>query len=85
MKEYMNASLAPKKRAELLLNEMTLDEKMAQITGVFAFPGKEDRMAEFLPYGIGQISSLEFRSVGSMKELSAWQRKLQQIAMEASP
>ena len=43
MKEYMNASLAPKKRAELLLNEMTLDEKMAQITGVFAFPGKEDR------------------------------------------
>ncbi len=39
MKEYMNASLAPKKRAELLLNEMTLDEKMAQITGVFAFPG----------------------------------------------
>ena len=80
MKEYMNASLAPKKRAELLLNEMTLDEKMAQITGVFAFPGKEDRMAEFLPYGIGQISSLEFRSVGSMKELSAWQRKLQQIS-----
>ena len=85
MKEYMNASLAPKKRAELLLNEMTLDEKMAQITGVFAFPGKEDRMAAFLPYGIGQISALEFRSLGSMEELSAWQRKLQQIAMEASP
>ncbi len=85
MKEYMNASLAPKKRAELLLSEMTLDEKMAQITGVFAFPGKEDRMAEYLPYGIGQISALEFRSADSLEELSAWQRKLQQIAMEASP
>ena len=85
MKEYMNASLAPKKRAELLLKDMTLDEKMAQITGVFAFPGKDDRMAEFLPYGIGQISALEFRSLGSMEELSAWQRKQQQIAMHASP
>ena len=35
MKEYMNASLAPRKRAELLLREMNLDEKMGQLVGVY--------------------------------------------------
>ena len=85
MERYMDASLSPRERAELLLNEMSLDEKMAQLVGVFAYRGKEDRMAQFMPYGIGQISALEFRSLGSMEELSAWQRQLQRIAMEASP
>ena len=85
MKEYMDTTLSPRERAELLMKEMNLDEKMAQLVGVFAIMGAEDRMAAFFKNGIGQISSLEFRSVGSMKELSAWQRKLQQIAMEASP
>ena len=47
MKEYMNASLAPRKRAELLLKEMNLDEKMAQLVGVFAIKGYEDKMAAF--------------------------------------
>ena len=47
MKEYMNASLAPRKRAELLIKEMNLDEKMAQLVGVFALKGAEDRMAAF--------------------------------------
>ena len=39
MKEYMNASLAPRERAELLLKEMNPDEKMAQLVGVFAIKG----------------------------------------------
>ena len=47
MKEYMNAALQPKKRAGLLLREMTLEEKTAQLTGVFAMKGYEDRMAPF--------------------------------------
>ena len=85
MEKYMDASLSPRERAELLLKELSLDEKMAQLAGVFAFKGKEDRMAQFIPYGIGQISSLEFRSLGSMEELAAWQRQLQEIAMNASP
>ena len=85
MEKYMDASLSPRERAELLLSELSLDEKMAQIVGVFAFRGKEDRMTRFMPYGIGQISALEFRSLGSMEELAAWQRQLQEIAMNASP
>ncbi|MBO5570289.1 MAG: glycoside hydrolase family 3 C-terminal domain-containing protein [Clostridia bacterium] len=83
MKEYMNASLAPRKRAELLLKEMNLDEKMAQLVGVFAIKGAEDRMAAFFKHGIGQISSLEFRSCDSLEEAAAWQRQLQTIVMES--
>ena len=84
MKEYMNASLPPRKRAELLLQEMNLDEKMAQLVGVFAIKGAEDRMAAFFKNGIGQISSLEFRSCDSLEEVAAWQRQLQTIVMENS-
>ena len=85
MKEYMNASLSPRKRAELLLKELSLDEKMAQLVGVFAIKGAEDRMAAFFKNGIGQISSLEFRSCDSLEEVAAWQRQLQSIVMENSP
>ena len=84
MKEYMNASLAPRERAELLLKEMNLDEKMAQLVGVFAFKGAEDRMAAFFRHGIGQISSLEFRSCDSLDEIASWQRQLQTIVLENS-
>ena len=84
MKDYMNASLPPRKRAELLLKEMNLDEKMAQLAGVFAIRGYEDRMAPFFRHGIGQISSLEFRSCGSLQEAAAWQRQLQTIVIESS-
>ena len=84
MKEYMNTSLAPRKRAELLLKEMNLDEKMAQLVGVFAIKGAEDRMMAFFKHGIGQISSLEFRSCDSLEEAAAWQRQLQSIVMESN-
>ena len=36
-KEYLNSSLAPEKRAQALLEEMSLEEKAAQLTGVFPF------------------------------------------------
>ena len=84
MKEYMNTALSPKARAELLLREMNLDEKMAQLVGVFAIKGAEDRMAAFFKHGIGQISSLEFRSCDSLEEAAAWQRQLQSIVMESN-
>ena len=84
MKDYMNANLPPRKRAELLLREMNLDEKMAQLVGVFAIKGAEDRMAAFFKNGIGQISTLEFRSCDSIEEIAAWQRQLQSAVMESS-
>lgn len=36
-KEYLNASLAPEKRAQALLEEMSLEEKAAQLTRCFSF------------------------------------------------
>lgn len=84
MKAYRNANLSPVEQAELLLKEMTLDEKLAQLTGVFAAEGKEDRMAAFFKKGIGQISALEFRSCDSMEEIAQWQNQLQKLVMDAS-
>ena len=84
MREYMNPTLAPRDRAELLLGELSLDEKMAQITGLFAIKGYEDRMAPFFKNGIGQISTLEFRACDSLDEIAAWQRQLQTLVMENS-
>ena len=84
MKNYMDTSLTARERAELLLKEMTLDEKIAQLTGVFSVKGRDKEMAAFFKNGIGQISTLGFRMCESIEEASAWQRELQSAVMEAS-
>lgn len=84
-KHYMDQSLSPRERAELLLAEMSLEEKLAQLTGMYAVQGREDRMAAFLVNGIGQLSTLEFRHCDSPEEAAAWQRQLQENVMNASP
>ena len=40
MKNYMDTTLTARERAELLLKERTLDEKIAQLTGVFSVKGR---------------------------------------------
>lgn len=84
MKNYMDTSLPARERAELLLKEMTLDEKIAQLTGVFSVKGREKEMAALFKNGIGQISTLGFRMCESIEEASAWQRELQTLVMESS-
>lgn len=44
MEKYLNKDLSPKERAKDLLGKMSLEEKMVQVTGVFAVPGKEKEM-----------------------------------------
>ena len=85
MTDYMNTSLSPRERAEALLKDLSLDEKMAQIAGIFAIRGMEERMSLYLKNGIGQISTLEFRSCDTVEEIADWQRRLQTIVMENSP
>ena len=46
-KEYLNASLAPEKRAKALLEEMSLEEKAAQLTGVFLLTKNIKILTEF--------------------------------------
>lgn len=84
MERYLDKRLAPEERAKDLLGKLSLDEKMAQIVGVLAVPGKEEDFAEIAKYGIGQVSTLEFRQCRSADEAARWQRQLQAIVMENS-
>ena len=85
MNDYMNSNLSARQRAELLLRELSLDEKLAQLVGVLAIQGMEERMRPLFQNGIGQISTLNFRMLESMEAAAAWQRKLQRMVMESSP
>lgn len=85
MERYMDTNLSPKERAQELLKKMDLPEKMAQVVGVFAMRGTENELREFLPNGVGQISTLFFREEKNHREAAAWQRELQTLMMENSP
>ena len=85
---WMSAALSDGERAELLLAELSLDEKMAQVNGVFPFDRVAQDMAEIsarTPYGIGTVSTLEVRRIRSLEEAAAWQRQVQRIVMANSP
>ena len=67
-KEYLNASLAPEKRAQALLEEMSLEEKAAQLTGVFPFDEEYkdfDGISKRVPHGIGGSCGVAEKSPGN--------------------
>lgn len=82
---YKDSNYSSKERAQDLLQKLSLDEKMAQITGVFALRGKEKEMKDFLQSGIGQISTLFFRDEETAEACAKWQIELQKMVMENSP
>ena len=85
---YMDAALSAHERAEALLQELTLDEKMAQINCIFPFDKLYldfDFIARSVPFGIGEVSTLEMRRIETLEEVAAWQRQVQRIVMENSP
>lgn len=87
-KNYMDTSLSPKARARLLLEEMSLEEKMAQVSCVFPFQdtfGDREWLAKNTPYGIGEISTLDIRLKETLEEAAFCLREMQRIAMENSP
>ncbi|WP_130838306.1 glycoside hydrolase family 3 N-terminal domain-containing protein [Lachnoclostridium sp. Marseille-P6806] len=90
---YKNTALSPKERADALLEELTLDEKIAQIRGIW---GLTDRMrgehgiddaayAKLFENGIGQVSTLHVRELHSLEEVVKFQRDTQKKIMEQSP
>ncbi|WP_432246200.1 glycoside hydrolase family 3 N-terminal domain-containing protein (plasmid) [Arthrobacter sp. G.S.26] len=82
---WMNTLLAPGERAGLLTGELSLDEKMAQISCYF--PTDITQTSDFrerFPNGIGEVSCLEARSALTLDEVTAFQRKVQLEAMEGS-
>lgn len=84
----MDTKLSAQERAEALLAQMSLDEKMAQVNGVFPF-GETYKDMEYIsqhtPYGIGQVSTLEVRQIETLDEAAAWQRRVQDVVMKNSP
>ncbi len=87
-REYENTNLTPEERAEYLLKELSLEEKMAQVNCVFPFDSvcrDFAYIAKETPYGIGQVSTLEMRRMETLEEAAGWQRQVQKIVMENSP
>ena len=80
--KYLDSSLTPEERAEDLLGRLSIEEKVYQISGIWAQmidkPGQID-------YGIGQVSTLEMRQKKTMRECVDWQIEIQKKVMEKSP
>lgn len=88
LNSYHNTELPPEERAQLLLQEMTLDEKMAQINCVFPFDATYldmDWISAHTPFGIGEISTLEMRRLETLEAAANWQRAVQRAVMDNSP
>ena len=84
MDKWMDTTLSPEKRAELLLKEMTLDEKMKQVVGMWSFP-QVYGMDQVFENGMGSFSTLDYRNMRDKQECAASQRKFQEKAMANSP
>lgn len=74
-----------KAKAQALLADMSVDEKVAQIAGILYIEGLYDKMLPFLANGMGEISCLCVREMKTLEEVAAWQRKVQQDIMARSP
>lgn len=87
-KQYLDSTKTPEERAKLLLAELSLDEKMAQVGCIFPFGESYTDMGKIsadTPFGIGEVSTLEMRRITSLEEAARWQRNVQNIVMENSP
>ena len=84
MEKYLNPALSPDERAEDLLGKLSLDEKMAQVCGMWLLPNDEKGMCQAARHGIGQVSTLFMRSMETLDEVAAWQQKVQKMVMENS-
>ena len=70
--KYQNTELIPEERAAYLLEELSLDEKVAQLNCVFPFDKASYDFAginEQTKHGIGQVSTLEMRRMEAVRKL----------------
>jgi len=85
---WNNKALSPSARAKLLLAELSHDEKMAQLGCVFPFGENAQDfnwISAQVPFGIGQVSTLEMRRIETLEDCAAWQRRVQELVMGNSP
>ena len=88
MKTYLNPAAAPEERAEDLLSQMTLEEKIAQMGSTFAAPLLENgkfargQAEKVLKNGIGQISAPAMSSRLAPRELCELMNDIQRYLLE---
>ena len=84
-KPWLESALSPAQRADLLLQQLSLDEKLAQVSCYFPTDiTNTDDFAGRFPFGIGEVSCLEARSALSLNDVTAFQRQIQSEAMKHS-
>ena len=87
-RQYLDPALPAKERAKALLEELSLDEKMAQVNCIFPFQDTFEDM-DFIrkstAHGIGEVSTLDVRMKETLDDAADWLRKVQSIVMENSP
>ena len=82
---WMDPQLSPSNRANLLLPQLTLDQKMGQVSCYFPVDISDtDDLAGKFPHGLGEVSCLETRDAGTLGEVTDFQRRVQTHAMDAS-
>lgn len=84
-KQYLNKNLSAKERAQDLLSNLSLEEKMAQTRCAFPGISNGEKLIEECRFGIGEISTLEIRNLKSLEEAAAFQKKIQDMVIENSP
>lgn len=88
IKTYLDSTLNPEERAKALLADMTVEEKIYQLRGIFPFMAGWDDfegISQQCRLGMGQVSTLQMRDMHTAEECCAWQRNIQEIVMENSP
>jgi len=83
--EHLDPRRLPRERATRLLRDLTLDQKIAQVSCYFPrdISDTADLTAQF-PHGVGQVSCLEARTAGDLGSVASFQRRVQAAAMQAS-
>ena len=74
---YLDTSRSPEQRAQALLEELSLPEKMAQVRGIFPFGAYGENweaISRMTKNGIGQVSTLQMREFHTKEACCAWQR-----------
>ena len=84
MEKYLDTALSAKERAQDLLGKMSLEEKMGQVNCLFPYGDHWDLLQKMAEHGIGEVSTLEVRSIKSLEEAVQWQRKIQKMVMDQS-
>ncbi len=76
--------MKPERRAEELLAQMSLEEKMGQLVGYYPTAYSETELAREYPHGAGQVACFAMREMKTLEEISRHQRMIQDKIMELS-